>query len=98
MFKTHRGLSLDFLREIIAPKVGLYNLCRMNTFERRQVHSVYHSTESLSILGPKMWDLVSLELKQLESLEVFKLKIKKWIPLNVLADCVELMYNKLGFV
>ena len=90
MFKIHRGLSPDILREIFVPKISLYNLRKNNTFERRQVHSVYHGTESLSFLGPKIWDLVPLELKQLESLEVFKLKV------NSLADCVELIYNKLG--
>ena len=55
-----------------------------NTFERREVHSAYYSTESLSILGPKILDLVPLGLKQLESLEIFKLKIKKWIPFECL--------------
>ena len=79
MFEIHRCLSPDILREIFVPKISLYNLRRNNTFERRQVHSVYHGTESLSFLGPKISDLVPLELKQLESLEVFKLKIKKWI-------------------
>ena len=63
MFKIHRGLSPDILREIFVPKISLYNLRRNNTFERRQVHSVYHGTESLSFLGPEIWDLVPLELK-----------------------------------
>ena len=66
MFKIHGDLSPDILREIFVPKIGLYNLCN-------------HGTESLSFLGQKIWDLMPLELKQLESLEVFKLKIKKWI-------------------
>ena len=77
MFKIHRGLSPDILRETFVFKISLYNLRRNNTFEKWQVHSVYHGTESLSFLGPKIWDLVPLELKQLENLEVFKLKIKK---------------------
>ena len=58
----------------------MFKIRRNNTFERRHVHSAYHGTESLSFLGPEIWDLVPLELKQLESLEVFKLKIKKSIP------------------
>ena len=80
MFKIHRGLSPDIPREIFVPKISLYNLFRNNASERRQVHSVYHGIESLSFLGRKIWDLVPLELKQSESLEVFKLKIKKGIP------------------
>ena len=63
MFKIHRGLSSDILREIFVPKISLYNLRRNNTFERLHVHSVYHDTESLSFLGPKIWDLVPLERK-----------------------------------
>ena len=80
IFKVQRDLSPDILREIFEPKISFYNLRSNNTFERRQVHSVYDGTELLSFLDPKIWDLLPLELKQLESLEVFKLKIKKWIP------------------
>ena len=54
MFKIHRGLSPDIPRKIFVPKISLYNLRRNNTFERRQVHSFYHDTESLSFLGPKI--------------------------------------------
>ena len=56
MFKIHRRSSADVLREIFVPKMSSYSL-RRNTFERPQVHSVYHGTESLSFLGPKIWDL-----------------------------------------
>ena len=68
MFKVHRGLSPDVLREILVPKISSYNLRRNNTFKRRQVHSVHHGTESLSFLGPKIWYLVSLELKTIKKL------------------------------
>ena len=98
MFKIHRGMSPDILREIFVPKISSYNLGRNNTFQRRQVHSVYHSTESLSFLGPKIWDLVPLELKQLESLEVFKLKIKKWIPFECPCRLCRTYMQQVGFL
>ena len=98
MFKIHRGLSPDILREIFVPKINLYNLRRNNTFERPQVHSVYHGTESLSFVGPKIWDLVPLELKQLESLEVFKLEIKKWIPFKCRGRLCRTYIQQVGFV
>ena len=97
-FKIHGGLSLDILREIFMHKISLHNLCRNNTFERYQVHSVYHSTERLSFLGLKIWDLVPLELKQLESLEVFKLKIKKWIPFECPCRLCETYTQQVGFL
>ena len=38
-------------------------LHRNNAFEICQVHSVYHGTELLSFLGPKIWDLAPVELR-----------------------------------
>ena len=98
MFKIHRGLSPDFLRETFVPKISLYNLRWNNTFERRQVHSVYYGTESLSFLGPKSWYLVPLEFKQLGSLEVFKLKIKKWISFESPWRLCRIYAQKIGFI
>ena len=48
MFKIHRGLSPEILRETFVSKTSSY------TFEKRQVYSVCQGTESLSILGPVM--------------------------------------------
>ena len=97
MFKIHRGLSPEILRETFVPKTSSYNLRRNDTFEKRKVHSVYHDTESLSFLGPTIWDLVPVELKQSEALYSFKLKIKSWVPLNVHAEYAKLTYNKWDF-
>ena len=97
IFKNHKGFSSDILREICESNLSLYNLCWNNTFERRQVPSVYHCTETLSFLDGKICDLVPLKRKQLERLQVFKIKIKNGFPLNVLADCVERICRNLAF-
>ena len=76
MFKIHRGLSPEILRETFVPKTSSYYLRRNDTFEKRKVSSVHHGTESLSFLGLKIWDLVPAELKQSETPYSFKLKIK----------------------
>ena len=98
MFKIHRGLSPEILRETFVSKTSSYNLRRNDTFEKRKVHYVYHGTESLSFLGPKIWDLIPVELKQSDTLYSFKLKIKNGYSLNVHAEYVKLSYNKQGFV
>ena len=41
---------------------------------------MYHGTESLSFLRPKISELVPEVIKQSESLKIFKNKIKKWVP------------------
>ena len=76
MFKIHGRLSPEILGKFTS-KTSSYNLPRNDTFEKRQVHFVYHGTESLSPLDPKIWDLVPVELEQSDSLE---LKVKNWVP------------------
>ena len=97
MFKIHRGLSPVILREIFVSETSSYNLRRNNTFEKRQVHSVYHGTKSLSFLGPKIWDLVPVELKQSDSLDSFKSKIRNWVPFECPCRLCKTYYNKEDF-
>ena len=98
MFKIRRGLSPEILRETFVSKTSLYNLRRNDTFGKRQVHSLYHGTESLSFLGQKIWDLVPVELKQSENLDSFKLKIKNWLPFECLYRICKTYIQQVGFL
>ena len=77
-------MSPEVPTETFVSETSLFNLRTNDTFERRQVHSVYHGTELLSFLGPKIWDILPAELKQSESLDSFKIKRKKWIHFKCL--------------
>ena len=77
MFKISKNLSPDIVREIFQARSVPYNLHSDNNFASRHVNSLYHGTESLSFLGPKIWEQVPPELKALESLDIFKTQIKK---------------------
>ena len=57
-----------------------YNLRGSNVLNRRKVNSVSYSKESLSCLAPKIWDILPKEIKKSETLNVFKAKIKNWVP------------------
>ena len=46
MYKIHQGLSPEILRETFESKTGSHNLLKNDSFEIRQVHSVYHTTKS----------------------------------------------------
>ena len=98
IFKIHRGLSPEILRETFVSEACSYDLHRNDTFEKRQVHSVYHGTESLSFLGPKIWDLVPVELKQSESLYSFKLKVKNWVLFESPCRICKIYIQQVGFL
>ena len=52
-----------------------YNLRNKTDFVSNHV---YFGTESLSYLGPKLWDLLPQDLKTFTSLTQFKSQVKKW--------------------
>ena len=42
-----------------------YNLRHVSEFSRPLINSVYHGTESISFLGPKIWDILPEKLKNI---------------------------------
>ena len=98
IFKIFKNLSPDIVREIFQERSVPYNLRSDNNFASRHVNSVYHGTESLSFLGPKIWEQVPPELKALESLDIFITQIKKWIPLNCPCRLCRTYLPQIGFI
>ena len=76
MFKVKNKIAPEIIKELFTPKVIPYDLRNYNSFKRRRVNSVWHGTESVSYLRPKIWDLVPNEIKESESLNGFQFKIK----------------------
>ena len=81
MFKVSNGLSVVLMNDIFKlTGEQTYNLRKLSQFYRPKINSVYNGTESVSFLGPKIWDLVPNELKDIGNLAPFKKAIKKWSP------------------
>ena len=55
-----------------------YNLRQILQFSRSLVKLLYHGTECISYLGPKIWDILPDDYKTIQNLDTFKIKIKKW--------------------
>ena len=98
MFKVYKSMSSSILNDIFVPKVSNYNLRVNSYFESRKVTSVHHGTESLSFLGPKIWDLVPLEIKQSQNIKIFKDRIKKWNFSECPCRLCRIFIPQLGFI
>ena len=59
-----------------------YQLRHTLHFSVSPVRSVYNETESLSFLGPKIWNIVPTDLKDVKTSGAFKSRIKKQWPKN----------------
>ena len=59
-----------------------YNLRSNSNFLVPNVKFLFHGSDSISYIGPKIWDIVPLELKELTCLSAFK-KVLKMATKNV---------------
>ena len=98
LHKVKSNMAPEVLNEIFQNRTSSYNLRTNSSFAVRPVHSVYHGTESLSFLGSKIWKLVPEDAKQSESLEIFKKKIKQWVPLRCPCRLSHIYLQNIGFV
>ena len=83
MYKVSKGIAPKIFADIFSCNSRAnYDLRYQSEFSRPLVKSVFNGTETISNLGPTIWDLVPLEMKQKESLTAFKKAIKTWNPHN----------------
>ena len=89
LFKVSKNLAPPQMHEIFKLKdQPHYNLRYNYLFFRPLVKSVYKDTESLSFLGPKIWDILLDTYKDMPDLNSFKLALKRWKPVISLAELV----------
>ena len=97
MFKLHRNISPSIVRQLFQSKNKYCNLRQFTQFELLNV-SVFCGTESISFLGPKIWNIVPNEFKKETSLHAYKKLIKKWQPDNCPCRLCKSYMQNLGFI
>ena len=80
IFKVSKDLDPTFFSEFFSKQSAQYNLGHVSEPSVPNLKSISHSTESSCYLGPKIWELVPVELKGLSSSSAFKKAIQKWKP------------------
>ena len=98
MFKVKNDIAPEIMKELFAPKMSRYYLRNNVSFKGRKVNSAWHGTESVSYLGPKIWDLVHNEIKESESLSAFKLEFKRWVPEGRPCRICKKYLGQVGFI
>ena len=87
MFKVIKGIAPTLMNEIFsrnenafADNVSSNTRSKSIFYNPSNPKTVYHGLETLRCLGPKIWDIVPIHIKNSISLSAFKAKIKKWTP------------------
>ena len=97
MYKVSNGLSPPVVSNIHKKKCHPYNLQINSRFSRPLVRSVFHGTESISLFGPVIRDILPDSYKNLPNFSVFINRIKKWKPENCPCRLCTTYISRLGF-
>ena len=98
MFKVSNKLTIPLMNEIFVKRNNAYNLRKPSEFVRPKVHSVFHGKESISYLGPQIWDMIPVEMKNLKTISAFKKEVKNWKLENCPCRLCKPYIHNVGFI
>ena len=90
-----QGISPPLLKEVFVPRQCNYELRGNNFLERRRVKAVRYGTESIY---SKIWAILPNEIKDSDTLQIFKAKIKKWVPVECPCRLCKIYLPQVGFI
>ena len=91
MFKVYWNMSPPMSSELFRRCDISYNFRSDSKFAKPNIKSVFHGSDIISYLGPKIWDIAPSEVKELTSLNAFKKVIKNGNQKTVLKGYVSNM-------
>ena len=81
IYKVRMGISQKTMNEIfLFSKNSVYRLRSGIQLEKPSINTAKFGSESTVYLGAKIWELIPENIKSSKSVDVFKSKIKKWVP------------------
>ena len=75
-----------------------YNFRSQTDFVRDCVNTRRYGLNSLSYFAPKIWHMIPLEIKNINSLQKFKTEIRKWASENCSYYLCRPYIQNLGFI
>ena len=98
LYKTKENLAAPLMHEIFGQRNIRYNLRSQTDFHLGSVKTVKCGLRELRYHGLKIWNIASLEIKHLETLEQFKKKIKSRNPKQYPCNLCQLYSHCLGYI
>ena len=87
-------IMLNLFKEVTHP----YNLRNGLISGSYKIKIVRYGTETITYIGPKIWSIISDEIRESASLETFRQKIKLWKPDSCPCRICKKYIANVGFV
>ena len=99
IYKIKKGISPTIMNKIFQFFENLiYELKSGVHIPTRNSRTVFFGTESIMNLGAKLWNMVPVNMKSSESLNILKSKIKYWTPNHCPCRICKTYIYQVGFV
>ena len=80
LFKVKNGLSNQIISELFDLRNIEYNLRSQTDFSLGAVNTTNYGLRSLRYFAPKIWNMIPADIRNVNNLSDFTLKIKSWVP------------------
>ena len=98
IYKVKNNISPSFMHFLFPETENPYYLRSNPSFKTSNIRTVYYGSETLMYRGPKIWNLLPVDIKESNSLIEFKRKIKSWKQKGCTCRmCIPFIPN-LGFI
>ena len=98
MYRVKHRIAPKIICELFNEANVPYNLRQDVSFHSYNVKTVLYGTETLSYLGPKIWNLVPSNIRDCATEPIFRKKIKKWKPDRCPCRLCKVFISNLGFI
>ena len=97
LFKMSKGFSPLIMTEVFQLKKSR-RYPTQSMFDTHNIHTTHYGIQSLAYLSPKIWDIIPTDLKNINSLDLFKKRIKLWIPNKCPCYLCKTYIHHIGFI
>ena len=98
MYKVKYKLSPTPMQELFTEKEYRYDLRNKRSWNMHTMRTLNYGIETITNMGPKIWDLVPTDIKQSKTLVEFKKKIKKWKTISCECRLCKSYIYSLGYI
>ena len=98
IYKAVNNLNPIFMAEIFVTKDVPYNLRSSNNLVLPRARSSSYGTDTIRFIGQKLWQTLPREIKESQSLEIFKRNIKSIKMFDCSCKLCKSFIPNLGFL
>ena len=95
MYKVQNNCSPEIMHKVFTTNEPIYeyDLRKTSDFAAGHIKTVWYGLESLSNLGPRLWNILLNEYKKLQSVRDFKANSLSWLPENCPCRLCKYIYS-----